>query len=90
MAIFPGAQGDDVLAWRGISGLVQEIRERKAAELSKLNYEDGVDLLKKVQEALDAEIAFEEDFERRFAAELADLEQSRIGGAVRFPADPLR
>ncbi|HEY6871222.1 MAG TPA: putative nucleotidyltransferase substrate binding domain-containing protein [Geobacteraceae bacterium] len=77
MAMFPGAQGGDILAWRGISELVGEIRRRSAEQMSYLLADEGVALLKELKGRLEAEIAFEEEFAAGFSRAMAALDSAR-------------
>lgn len=77
MAIFPGAKGGDILAWRGVAEVVGELRRRSAERMSSLLYDEGADLLKELMGRLEAEIAFEEGFSADFAKALDELDQAR-------------
>jgi signal-transduction protein with cAMP-binding, CBS, and nucleotidyltransferase domain len=78
MAIFPGAKGGDILAWRGISRLVVELRAKSAEKMSGLLHDESISFLKGLDERLEAEIAFEEEFSVEFAKVLAALELARF------------
>ena len=76
MAIFLGTQGGDILAWRGLAGLIAEIREMIAARMSCQLTEENMGLLKALQERLEEEIAFEETFMAEFGWAVGKLEQA--------------
>ena len=76
MSLFPGTKGNDILAWRGISELIGDIRNRKAKRLTTLSGRDSMLFLKDFKGRLDAEIAFEEGY----AAELAEAMEALDAG----------
>jgi CBS domain-containing protein len=78
MAIFPGAKGADILAWRGIAEVIGEMRRSKADRISGLLTEESIDLLNGLKGRLEEELAFEERFSALFAQAQAELENARI------------
>lgn len=78
MSIFPGAKGDDILAWRGIAEVVGEMRRTNADRIAGLFSEEEIDLLNGLKGRLEAELAFEEQFFARFTQALAAVEGARF------------
>ena len=78
MALFPGTSGDDILAWRGISELTGDIRNRKAERLKTLGSREGILYLNDLKGRLDEEVAFEE----KYAAELSEVLKTLDAGRI--------
>jgi len=78
MAIFPGAKGDDILAWRGIAEVIGEMRRSKADRISTLLTEESIDLLNGLKGRLEEELAFEERFSALFSQARDEIEDARI------------
>ncbi len=78
MAIFPGAKGGDILAWRGIAEVIGEMRRSKADRISGLRTEESIDLLNGLKGRLEEELAFEERFSALFSQAQAEIEDARI------------
>ena len=78
MAIFPGAKGSDILAWRGISQLVAELRAKSSERMTGLLHDENISFLKGLDERLEAEISFEEEFSVEFMKALPALELARV------------
>ena len=77
MALFPGATGADILAWRGISELAGDIRNRKAERLKTLGSRDGILYLNELKGRLDEEISFEETYAAELSGALEVLDAGR-------------
>ena len=73
MAIFPGAGEENILAWRGISALAEEIRTRKAERIAHLHHQEGIDFLGNFRDRLEEELAFEKEFAGNVAEALEQL-----------------
>jgi CBS domain-containing protein len=73
MAMFPGAKGDAILAWRGIAELIGEIREKSTERMASLLSEESVALLKELDGRLAAEIAFEYEFSADYEKAMEEL-----------------
>ncbi|MCM2357718.1 MAG: DUF294 nucleotidyltransferase-like domain-containing protein [Geobacteraceae bacterium] len=76
MALFPGAKGADILAWRGVAEVVGEIRRRSAERISSLLAEESIGLLKGLRGRLEQEIAFEEGFSAELSQAVEALERA--------------
>ena len=76
MAIFLGAQGENILASRGVAELVAEIRALTAKKRSELLPDEGIALLKAFQERLEEETAFEERIATEFGRAAEALEHA--------------
>ncbi len=76
MAIFLGAQGGDILEWRGMAELVAELRETIAEITSSKLSDESLDLLKSFKRRLEAEITFEENFAAEFGWAVEKLEHA--------------
>ena len=76
MAIFLGAQGGDILSWRGNAEFAAEMRGTIAGMKTSLLYEESLDLLKAFKGRLEEEIAYEESFAAELARTEEDLRQA--------------
>jgi CBS domain-containing protein len=78
MAIFPGAKGDDILAWRGVAEVVGEMRRKNADRLAGLLAEERRDLMNGLKGRLEEELAFEERISAQLNQALAEIGAARI------------
>ena len=62
MALFLGATGNDILEWRHVARLVEDLHERMNAEMATMQHGAEVPLLRELDSRLGEEIAFEEQF----------------------------
>jgi signal-transduction protein with cAMP-binding, CBS, and nucleotidyltransferase domain len=76
MAIFLGAQGEDILSWRGNAELLGELRDAIAGMKTSMLLEESTDLLKSFKVRLEEEVAFEESFAAELARAEEDLRQA--------------
>ena len=76
MAIFLGAGGSDILAWRGSGELVKGLQGLLAERMGYLLAGEGIELLRGVRERIEEELAYDECFNAGFAAALEELERT--------------
>jgi signal-transduction protein with cAMP-binding, CBS, and nucleotidyltransferase domain len=76
MAIFLGAKGGDIMATQGASRLLVAVREKLAGRMAYLLAgEDGA-FLRGLQQQVDQELAFDDDFSQRIRMELEGISQA--------------
>ena len=78
MAIFLGAQGSDILGWRGVAELVAELRRLTAERMSCRLSDENDTFLRAFRESLEREIAFEERFATEFGWAMEKLEHAEF------------
>ena len=78
MAIFLGAQGGDILGWRGVAELVAELRRLTAESMSCRLSDENDTFLKAFKESLEREIDFEERFATEFGWAMEKLEHAEF------------
>ena len=74
MALFLGAAGTDILSFKTVADLVEEVDERLGKELAKLPPGAAMPLLGELHARLAAERLFEEEFEQAFSAVLLSVD----------------
>lgn len=79
MAVFLGAKGGDILAWRNVSELVNRLKGQMSERMSQLLPDEGLALMQGLKGRLDEEAAFEEEFFADFAKALDDLDVAGDG-----------
>jgi CBS domain-containing protein len=76
MAIFLGAQGGDILSWRGNAELLGELRGAIAGMKTSMLLEESIDLLKAFKGRLEEEISYEESFAEELGRAEDELRQA--------------
>ncbi len=72
MAIFLGAKGDDILAWRNVAELVTGLQASIAEKQRSISAAEGVSLLADLRQRIAAELAYEEFYNTRIAELVAE------------------